>query len=162
MKEVYEVEVYPEEGGEVVYRTRSGRNVKRPRRLIVFNECVDDSSSESESCCSSSSSEDDKEEGITVKKVCYTTIYPPKCASDCDDDDEEDDSDDDEGSDLSFIVPDGEGEDTYSTDSDKEAYKLCVYVETTSCSDTDSDDEEGNWCAGSGDDSSTEREDDRT
>ena len=161
MKEVYEVEVYPEDGGEVVYRTRSGRNVKRPRRLIVFNECLDDTSSDNGSDGNDDESSDDDDKGrVVVKKVCVTetTLYP----NGCDDEDDEDDDSDDDGSDLSFIVPDGEGEETYSTDGDKEAHNLCPYVETTSCSDTDSDDQEGDWRASGGDDSSTEREDDRT
>ena len=119
---VDEEETYPEEGGDFVCRTKSGRCVKRPRRLIVYNACDDD---------------DNDDKFVRRSKKTQT-----KWVEDEDEDEDEEEDSDDTSTPDSFVVPDGENETTYSdTDSNKDALKLCTSDDNDEDSDESSSDD---------------------
>ena len=106
-----EEETYKEEGGDVVYITRSGRNVKRPRRLIVKNECIDDFLDDSIQVAKSHKYDEESFSDVSSSTHDPDPLLPIIIESSDEEinetsDDEEESTNDDDQSDLSFIVPD--------------------------------------------------------
>lgn len=140
-----EIEFYPEVGGEVVGVSRSGRPIKRPRRLVVVNEC-DDEEMPTVSV----------NDVVIYNNTSHITLNAGK-EEDEEDEEEEDENEEEEeevGSLCEFIVDDEDGDDDDKSDSNN------LLEEEDEEEEDDDYDEEVDGSEDSGENSSETGEDD--